>query len=114
MEKIKEIFNKGFDFIKGLKKDEIIICILFIIITIFSVLSFGWLGLISLPIMGGLIYVYYNPKKITRLFGKKGKKRAATPKMRGGPSVIVCKKTVHFLSKKQLPARIFCARIIKG
>lgn len=74
MEKVKEIFNNVINFIKERKKDEIVICVLFIIISIFSVLSFGWLGLIALPIMGGLIYVYYNPEKIAKLFGKKGKK----------------------------------------
>lgn len=73
MEKIKEIFNKGIDFIKGLKKDEIVICILFIVISIFSILSFGWMGLIAIPVMAVLLYIYYKPDKITKLF-KKGKK----------------------------------------
>lgn len=83
MEKVKKIFNNVSNFIKERKKDEIIICILFVIISIFSILSFGWLGLIALPIMGGLIYVYYNPEKIARLFGKKmkkGKKKISSSK----------------------------------
>ena len=83
MEKVKEIFNNVIDFVKERKKDEIVICVLFIIISIFSILIFGWLGLLALPIMGGLIYVYYYPEKIARLFGKKmkkGKKKVSSTK----------------------------------
>jgi len=67
--------NKLKYFFKGLKKDEIIVCILFIIISIFSVIGFGLLGTLIIPIMTAITYTYYNLDKISVYIDKRIRKR---------------------------------------
>ena len=43
---------------------DIIIAVLFIVITVLSILLFKWLGLIAIPIMGVFIFIYYNSNDI--------------------------------------------------
>ena len=56
------------NFIKKLSVFDIIICILFIVVNILSIILFGWLGLIAIPILSLLIFVYFYPNKIVILF----------------------------------------------
>ncbi len=55
---------------RKLKKDVIFFMVLFIVITILSITLFKALGLIVIPIMLGLIYLYYNIDKLTKLKNK--------------------------------------------
>ena len=55
-------------FIKKLSVFDIIICILFIVVNILSIVLFGWLGLLALPILSLLIFIYFYPNKILILF----------------------------------------------
>ena len=51
---------------RKLKKDVIFFMILFITITIISITLFKTLGLIVIPIMIGIIYLYYNIDKVVK------------------------------------------------
>jgi len=51
-------------FIKRLSVFDIIICILFIVVNILSIILFGWLGLFALPILSILIFIYFYPSKL--------------------------------------------------
>ena len=62
-----EYINKLINFLKKRRKDEKIILILFIIICIFSIINFGWLVVIIIPLMFGIIYAYYNTDKLHML-----------------------------------------------
>ena len=55
-------------FIKNLSVFDIIICILFIVVNILSIILFGCLGLLALPILSLLIFIYFYPNRIVILF----------------------------------------------
>lgn len=55
-------------FIKKLSLFDIIICILFIVVNILSIILFGWLGIIAIPILALLIFIYFYPDKVVILF----------------------------------------------
>ena len=66
--KILEYFKKFSIF-------DIIISVLFIIINILSIILFGWIGLLMLPILSILIFIYFNSNKIPIMIKKLKKKR---------------------------------------
>ena len=53
--------------LKKLSVFDIIIGILFIVITFLSIMLFKWLGLLAIPILILMIYIYYNSDKIAIL-----------------------------------------------
>ena len=53
--------------LKKLSVFDIIIGILFIVITFLSIMLFKWLGLLAIPILILLIFIYYNSDKIAIL-----------------------------------------------
>ena len=58
------------DFIKKINVFDIIIGILFLVINILSFILFKWLGLLSIPIFGVLIFIYYNSKEIGNMISE--------------------------------------------
>lgn len=59
---------KILDCLKKFTIFDIIISILFIIINVLSIILFKWIGLIVLPVLSLLIFIYFNPDKILILF----------------------------------------------
>ena len=53
--------------LKKLSVFDIIIGILFIVITFLSIMLFKWLGLLAIPILILMIYIYYDSDKIAIL-----------------------------------------------
>ena len=58
---------KIFDYLKKFTFFDIVICILFIVINVLSIILFKLWGLIALPILSGLIFIYFNTDKIVLL-----------------------------------------------
>ena len=56
------------DYLKKFTIFDIIICILFIIINILSIILFKWIGLLMFPVLSLLILIYFNPDKVVILF----------------------------------------------
>lgn len=56
------------DYLKKFTIFDIIISILFIIINVLSIILFKWIGLLMLPILTLLIFIYFHPNKIVILF----------------------------------------------
>jgi len=56
------------DYLKKFTIFDIIICILFIIINVLSIILFKWIGLLMLPVLTLLILIYFNPNKVVILF----------------------------------------------
>lgn len=59
---------KILDYLKKFTIFDIIIIILFIIINILSIILFNWVGIIALPLLTLLIFIYFYPNKIIALF----------------------------------------------
>ncbi len=58
------------DFIKKINVFDIVIGILFLVINILSFILFRWLGLLSIPIFGVLIFIYYNSEEIGNMISE--------------------------------------------
>jgi len=57
-----------FNFIKKFSIFDIIISVLFIVVNVLSIILFKWMGLLSIPILSLLIFMYFYPNKIVTMF----------------------------------------------
>ena len=72
------------DFIKKINVFDIVIGILFLVINILSFILFKWLGLLSIPIFGVLIFIYYNSKEIGNMISELINKNSKSKKNNKG------------------------------
>ena len=65
---------KFLNYLKKFTVFDIIISVLFVVINVLSIILFKWIGLIMLPILSLLIFIYFNSNKLVLLFKNINKK----------------------------------------